>query len=688
MFTSHRKTWAILAITAVFITILSIMPVQQPLPARAAGRIPAGLQDYELWFGSQHAHIGMDGDDGAAGSTAATAFAYAKNVPLLKYYIIAPHVHAGRTVGDTTLYSDATYNTIRSQADSATTPGFVAIAGQEVSTISSGGHWNLYNASAMVGTDHRDGDWNDSDDYYEHVAGLGAAGEDIAAQFNHATTGDFGNRYDAAAAPYFGTFAVSSGYTGATCQNFCENGSNLEYATNNPFENLWAHYLNLGWKLSPAADQDNHKATWGASSSEYTVIVRPKGTTLDRASVLQGLRQHMTYATEDANMQIGFIANGWSMGQTIGGDSNVAFTIWWNNPSASVCNNNVPVCVTEPANDAIQNIWIYKNSFGTTGNSVGSNAGNYVARYQPNTASGTWNVTLAANTGDWFVVKFQDTYTFATDPTYGRTVSKDLTWSAPVWYDPIHADPQLTVPEDGATATPTNTSVPPTTTDTPTVTPTPTPTDTPTITPTPTDTPTITPTPTDTPTPTNTPTPTATPTPTPTPGNTGFLNPAANAAQTGGDGNGYEVSAGNAYANDGLFAVDNNSGTNSNSSCTNAGKDKHRFYNYSITLPGGAVVKGIEVRLDAKADSKSNSPKLCVQLSWDGGATWTSAKSTPTLTTAEATYILGGTADTWGHAWMVSQLDNTNFRVRVIDVATSTARDFSLDWVAVRVTYQ
>jgi hypothetical protein len=478
MMTKHRWTWTLCVIVTLFITILSTFATRNPSAVHAAGRLPAALSDYELWFGSQHSHINMDGDDGAAGSTAATAFSYASKVPLLKFYIVTPHVHAGRSVGDTTLYSDATYNTIRSQADSATTAGFVAIAGQEVSTINSGGHWNLFNASAMVGSDHPDGDWNDSNDYYEHVAGLGAGGEDIAAQFNHTSTGDFGNRYDPNAAPYFGTFAVSSGYTNATCGNFCENGSNLEYATSNPLENLWAHYLNLGWKLSPTADQDNHQATWGASSSEYTVIVRPKGTTLDRAGVLQGLRQHMTYATEDANMQIGFIANGWSMGQTIGGDSNVAFTIWWNNPSASICNNNVPVCVTEQANDAIQNIWIYKNTFGTTGSSVGSNAGNYVARYQPNTASGTWNVSLPAAAGDWFVVKFQDTYTFATDPSYGRTVSKDLTWSAPVWYDPANADPQLTVPDGGPTSTPTDTSLPPTATNTPL--PTNTPTDTPT----------------------------------------------------------------------------------------------------------------------------------------------------------------------------------------------------------------
>jgi uncharacterized protein YjiK len=193
-------------------------------------------------------------------------------------------------------------------------------------------------------------------------------------------------------------------------------------------------------------------------------------------------------------------------------------------------------------------------------------------------------------------------------------------------------------------------------------------------------------------TPTMTPTvtviPTRTNTATPTSGNTGFLSPAANASQTGGDGNGFEVGAGSTYVNDGLFAVDNNSGTSTSTSCTNAGKDKHRFYNYNISIPVSAIIKGIEIRLDAKADSTSGSPKICVQLSWDGGTSWTSAKSTVGLTTVEASYILGGGVDNWGHVWTAGQLGNTTFRVRVIDVASSTGRDFSLDWVAVQVTYQ
>jgi hypothetical protein len=217
--------------------------------------------------------------------------------------------------------------------------------------------------------------------------------------------------------------------------------------------------------------------------------------------------------------------------------------------------------------------------------------------------------------------------------------------------------------------------------------------DTPTETPTPTDTPTptLTPTPSNTPTPSATPTSSATPTPTPTAtatsANTGFKSASANAAVSSGDGNGFETSPANAQADDGAFAVDTNSSTGTSNSCTNSKKDRHLFYNYDFGLPGGATILGIEVRLDAKVDSTSGSPKMCVELSWDGGVSWTAARSTLTLTTSEVTYLLGGASDTWGRTWSAADL-NTNFRVRVTNVARSTVRDFSLDWVPVNVTYQ
>jgi hypothetical protein len=94
------------------------------------------------------------------------------------------------------------------------------------------------------------------------------------------------------------------------------------------------------------------------------------------------------------------------------------------------------------------------------------------------------------------------------------------------------------------------------------------------------------------------------------------------------------------------------------------------------------------LRLDARADGTGGSPKICVQLSWDGGITWTTARSTPTLSTTEATYSLGSTSDTWGRTWSPGDFNNASFRLRVIDVASNPGRDFFLDHVVVNVTYQ
>lgn len=98
-----------------------------------------------------------------------------------------------------------------------------------------------------------------------------------------------------------------------------------------------------------------------------------------------------------------------------------------------------------------------------------------------------------------------------------------------------------------------------------------------------------------------------------------------------------------------------------------------------FNIPAGAAIKGIDFRLDAKVDSTSGSPKLCVQLSWNGGASWTSAKSTATLATTESTRALGSATDTWGRTWAVGdslerQLPGSRDQRREFDLARLLAR--------------
>lgn len=197
-------------------------------------------------------------------------------------------------------------------------------------------------------------------------------------------------------------------------------------------------------------------------------------------------------------------------------------------------------------------------------------------------------------------------------------------------------------------------------------------------------------TPTATPSPTETPTSTPTPSATPAPISTGLKVPAANAAVTSGSGdnNGFQTNPGNAYTSNNAYAVDTDSGTTTSSSYTDAGKDRHLFYNYAFGLPSGATVLGIEVRVEAKVDSTTGTPKMYVQLSPDGGTTWTTAKVTATLKKTDTVNTLGSTSDTWGRTWAAGEFSDASFRVRVTNVATNTSRDFSLDQIAVQVTYR
>lgn len=163
---------------------------------------------------------------------------------------------------------------------------------------------------------------------------------------------------------------------------------------------------------------------------------------------------------------------------------------------------------------------------------------------------------------------------------------------------------------------------------------------------------------------------------------------ASHAADTGGNGNGYESTPAQACARDGVVAQDVKSGTNRVLGCTDTGKDRHRFWDYSLPVPANpSAINGIQVQIDGYTSTGNGNGLICVQLSRDGGTTWTAPKSTPNLTTAPTTYTLGSPTDLWGTTWTSAQLANTQFRVRVIDVDDTGNKGFSLDYVGIRVTY-
>jgi hypothetical protein len=173
---------------------------------------------------------------------------------------------------------------------------------------------------------------------------------------------------------------------------------------------------------------------------------------------------------------------------------------------------------------------------------------------------------------------------------------------------------------------------------------------------------------------------------------TGCTTTAADTSGAG-DNNGYQSNPARACVDDSLDATDGNSGTGGTQSCGSGAvpagtKDRHRFWGFVTGTPGVvSSIDGIRVRADLGMNNAAGTTNVCAQLSWDAGATWTAMQSIALAAAAEATYVFGGTGDTWGRTWTVAQLSTSSFRVRLIDASTQSNKRFDLDYVAVSVTY-
>ena len=115
------------------------------------------------------------------------------------------------------------------------------------------------------------------------------------------------------------------------------------------------------------------------------------------------------------------------------------------------------------------------------------------------------------------------------------------------------------------------------------------------------------------------------------------------------------------------------------------------FVNYTTfnaSIPGSSSVLGIQVQLDDTYTQASNSNDfICVSLSWNNGANFTSEICQNELTTSSTDYFLGSASNLWGHAWTPSELSNANFRVKVRSRTAGTG-DQSNKFDSVQVTIE
>lgn len=131
-----------------------------------------------------------------------------------------------------------------------------------------------------------------------------------------------------------------------------------------------------------------------------------------------------------------------------------------------------------------------------------------------------------------------------------------------------------------------------------------------------------------------------------------------------------------------------NAYSNNNSNAQDDPGDVQRYCGYGFSIPTDATIDGLVVELeDAHYINLpgSDTGAIAVELSWNGGTTWTSTGNQQVLTASEVDYFLGGSSDLWGHAWTVSEI-NSNLCVRITAPNTNN-RAVELDWLPVTVYF-
>lgn len=134
-------------------------------------------------------------------------------------------------------------------------------------------------------------------------------------------------------------------------------------------------------------------------------------------------------------------------------------------------------------------------------------------------------------------------------------------------------------------------------------------------------------------------------------------------------GGGQWAGTGNAAASDNTYAVSN--ANNEVLTCT---------FNIAA-IPAGSTIEGIEILIEGSTGGR----QATVDLSWDGGGTYTGGDPITAFTATDTTPTFGGAANTWGRTWASGELAAGLFRVRL--TSNNGAGNLSVDRIQVRVTY-
>ena len=396
-----------------FLMILVLWAVEQESRA----------QSLEVYFGNLHSHTSYS--DGA--ETPEKAYTHARDIAGLDFLAITEHNHRSASSHIATnhqLYSGNDPKSLISTAERFTQDNqFVAIYGQEFSSISSGNHANIFEVGAVIDESQvRNGAWDDLLDTWlpNH---LDSQGQLALILLNHPATSSSPNdkEYGIDDFPTLTSWREKLDVH-AQLINIINGPSHGGTQPGRPSESEFLRYLNLGLHVAPTADQDNHRPNWGSAAETRTGVLAPA---LTKTNILSALRARHVYASEDRNLRVIAKVNGQLMGTRFRGNEVP-------NPGSAL---QIELELNDPNEPfAIYTIDVYSDQAG------GQERADVIAQFE---ASGNGTFTLDGISYDegsqYFFLKITQTDDDA--------VEVDRVWVAPVWFEPNAASGTLIAPE-------------------------------------------------------------------------------------------------------------------------------------------------------------------------------------------------------------------------------------------------
>lgn len=191
---------------------------------------------------------------------------------------------------------------------------FLAIPGMEWSSISSGNHINLLFARNYVKSSIRNGDFLGLLDGYIRNPQFEGGNADLLVQLNHPNDGDLDRSYGRRAFPATVAGEQQFVQTFGDVYFAIEHINNSNHSNENTSEvnehrdgdGLSFHYrsyLNMGLRLAPVGDHDNHRANWGRHTAARTGVWARE---LTKAGFVEAYKARRMFATEDNELAVAF----------------------------------------------------------------------------------------------------------------------------------------------------------------------------------------------------------------------------------------------------------------------------------------------------------------------------------------------------------------------------------------------